>query len=536
MRESKMWNELSMKEKADIIKVGVKHGIANLADIRAKYNEFALEGNLYDEGGPKTRYTADGRTLHYSIVPSTREVRWIDFDDSKDFDGVTGYRFYDNAGNKMHYTQWQDNADYLGIKDATGYVLPEVEVLGKDLAMRAHRHLDDPLLGGELKNNQYTTMPAQSHVDDYADMRDAQVVPHMGDFVSAATKPLDVLMPSRWVGLLDKDYDGLSAVDRFSRLFDENNRGLFINDKPYGLFSKRYAEEHPYWAMAGNMAGDVLIGLGMKKTLDLSKNLYHSVIREPIPFSEKQAAAQRMNDFIHSADYIHKQKQAGLTDTEISDFQDMVARRLNSGDFPAYYSRINADGMSIALPKPIGGIYMKRGLSPEDFLNAFDHEAAHYSTVNFGKSGNPYNKLARLVNKENPTTIEKMMDYNSGIVPLRPKSDALKIRKDRGLKTDATWLNKPKSQILLDYFQNDQAIRSNAYAIVQDAERRGMSVDDYIDFCTSPGGEIYRAAPTPIKYLNYVFTPENMKKFLKGFLSISAPAILTTNKTNKDEI
>ena len=128
------------------------------------------------------------------------------------------------------------------------------------------------------------------------------------------------------------------------------------------------------------------------------------------------------------------------------------------------------------------------------------------------------------------------MDYNSGIVPLRPKSDALKIRKDRGLKTDATWLNKPKSQILLDYFQNDQAIRSNAYAIVQDAERRGMSVDDYIDFCTSPGGEIYRAAPTPIKYLNYVFTPENMKKFLKGFLSISAPAILTTNKTNKDEI
>ena len=29
MRESKMWNELSMKEKADIIKVGVKHGIAN---------------------------------------------------------------------------------------------------------------------------------------------------------------------------------------------------------------------------------------------------------------------------------------------------------------------------------------------------------------------------------------------------------------------------------------------------------------------------------------------------------------------------
>ena len=118
MRESKMWNELSMKEKADIIKVGVKHGIANLADIRAKYNEFALEGNLYDEGGPKTRYTADGRTLHYSIVPSTREVRWIDFDDSKDFDGVTGYRFYDDAGNKMHYTRWQETAPEATVQPA----------------------------------------------------------------------------------------------------------------------------------------------------------------------------------------------------------------------------------------------------------------------------------------------------------------------------------------------------------------------------------------------------------------------------------
>ena len=181
-----MWNELSMKEKADIIKVGVKHGIANLADIRAKYNEFALEGNLYDEGGPKTRYTADGRTLHYSIVPSTREVRWIDFDDSKDFDGVTGYRFYDNAGNKMHYTRWQDTADYLGTEEATGYVLPEVEVLGKDLAMRRHRHLDDPLLGGELKNNQYTTMPTQSQLDDYADARDSvyDLTPYVANFMT----------------------------------------------------------------------------------------------------------------------------------------------------------------------------------------------------------------------------------------------------------------------------------------------------------------------------------------------------------------
>lgn len=104
----KPWNELSIKEKADIMRVAIRNGITNLADIRQKYNEFAEGGNLYDDGGPKTKMTADGRTLYYSTVPETGEVRWIDFDDSKDFDGVTGYRFYDDAGNKMHYTPWQD--------------------------------------------------------------------------------------------------------------------------------------------------------------------------------------------------------------------------------------------------------------------------------------------------------------------------------------------------------------------------------------------------------------------------------------------
>lgn len=59
-----------------------------------------------------------------------------------------------------------------------------------------------------------------------------------------------------------------------------------------------------------------------------------------------------------------------------------------------------------------------------------------------------------------------------------------------------------------------------------------MSIDEYVDFCTSPGGEIYGASPKPIKYLNYAFTPDNMKKFLKGFLSISTPITLTTNIDN----
>ena len=113
-------------------------------------NMAAYGGNLYDGetnptgqmttskpvytnngGGPKTRYTTDGRILTYSTVPATGEVRWVDLDDSKDFNGVTGYRFYDDAGNKMHYTQWQEAAN-------TQKPLPTVEEVDNYIKARGY--------------------------------------------------------------------------------------------------------------------------------------------------------------------------------------------------------------------------------------------------------------------------------------------------------------------------------------------------------------------------------------------------------------
>ena len=42
------WDALSMKEKADMMKVAVQNGIYNLDDIRQAYNEYAKGGNIYD--------------------------------------------------------------------------------------------------------------------------------------------------------------------------------------------------------------------------------------------------------------------------------------------------------------------------------------------------------------------------------------------------------------------------------------------------------------------------------------------------------
>lgn len=42
------WDTLSMKDKAGLIQIAVKHGLTSLDDIRAKYNEFAKGGALSD--------------------------------------------------------------------------------------------------------------------------------------------------------------------------------------------------------------------------------------------------------------------------------------------------------------------------------------------------------------------------------------------------------------------------------------------------------------------------------------------------------
>ena len=257
------------------------------------------------------------------------------------------------------------------------------------------------------------------------------------------------------------------------------------------------------------------VGKGMGNPFSLAEGIYNYTRRKPIPFAEKQAAAQRMEDFIHSPEYVQRQVDAGLTPSEITDFQDMVARRLNGGNFPAYTMKRRSDGISIALPKPFGGIYMREGMPASDFVNAFDHEVAHYSTSNFTKADN---ELLGWLNKENPSVMEKVMGYNINKVPYRPESDAAKVRTARGLSPNTKNLN---------YYRDEQELRSNAYAMLQEAQRRGISIDDLVDQYTMQStGEIFNFAPAPLRYLNYAYTPENMKKFIKGFLSLSTPLTL----------
>lgn len=159
---------------------------------------------------------------------------------------------------------------------------------------------------------------------------------------------------------------------------------------------------------------------------------------------------------------------------------------------------------------------MREGIPADDFLNAFDHEVAHYSTVNFGKSDNEFIKW---LNRENPSVMEKVMNYNVNSVPYRPESDVSKIRTARGLSPTTKNLN---------YYRNEQELRSNAYSMLQEAKRRGISTDELVDMYTVED-ELMGEAPKGLLELSRVYTPENLKKYLKGFLSVATPVTLGLN-------
>lgn len=46
-----MWNDLSVKQKSELIKIYLQNGITSLSDMKAHYNEYSIGGHLYQNGG-----------------------------------------------------------------------------------------------------------------------------------------------------------------------------------------------------------------------------------------------------------------------------------------------------------------------------------------------------------------------------------------------------------------------------------------------------------------------------------------------------
>ena len=92
------------------------------------------------------------------------------------------------------------------------------------------------------------------------DKRVNQTAPNVTDFVELGVKPLNLISPSHYIGVI-RNYNKDEPI--VTQLFDDNA----------GLFGKEYAEKHPIITTLGNMAFDGAVGGGLLKLNQLQRSL-----------------------------------------------------------------------------------------------------------------------------------------------------------------------------------------------------------------------------------------------------------------------
>ena len=241
---------------------------------------------------------------------------------------------------------------------------------------------------------------------------------------------------------------------------------------------------------------------------------------KPVNSQVKKEATERMMNFINSRDYQQRLQNAGL-EKYWNRIGNYVERRIDNQDY--FQAVIEPTGEADGLSHPIKGISISRTVPESKYPFVLDHEIAHYSTANMSKYplinyfyfnkrlGLPYDKA-----------IAKVIGYNDKIVPtLKRKESIDKILKDRGI-TNPTKTQIEEAQKVYRYLSDPQEKRARAYAALQEAKKEGLSIDEYVDRQSSE-----------INDLNILFkTPEDLKKYLKNFLSVSAPVSMGIEALN----
>lgn len=290
------WNSLSMRDKAEMIRVAIANGITTLPEIRQAYNKFAKGGALdnwtmQDEAGyrawrsrlPKNlRDTNDNDYDMRGAYKAGMQPVWSNEDKSYHLgsrDPRTGrilkaphhptflkalaedarlgyYPATDRKGNAYTST-WKANefADG-GQKDS--YI---------DADDRRHKVLLETRDGNlyDSNGNNYT----QSYLDEDnvpviagtmpRDTRQYYDPSTTMEFVNAATAPISNFSPSNIVGSIGKAKDYSSFMSSF------------MNQDNNGFFTDNFAREHPIVTGVGNFIGDALAGSIFSQGMDLAR-------------------------------------------------------------------------------------------------------------------------------------------------------------------------------------------------------------------------------------------------------------------------
>lgn len=242
-----------------------------------------------------------------------------------------------------------------------------------------------------------------------------------------------------------------------------------------------------------------------------------------IPTDIKADAAQRYTNFINSEDYQQRLQRAGLED-HWEYMKKLTDREVNrSYYFPGSVEKvINNDSKVRGISVPFEGITLKEDLKSSEIFPTLNHEISHWATKGVGTS-RPMNWIESLLYKENVVPVGDIMRNNEGIVPNKSWREVAEQIK----QGDKVVKNKKEYGYLID----SQEKRARAYSIYQQAKDSGMSTDEFVDFYTTDKGNIAKYAPAQLRQMEAILTTENLKKYLRNFLSIATPiGIAETNK------
>ncbi len=251
-----------------------------------------------------------------------------------------------------------------------------------------------------------------------------------------------------------------------------------------------------------------------------------------IPIDIKADAAQRYTNFINSEDYQQRLQRAGLED-HWDYMKNLTDRRVNNNDyFLGKVQKIvnnNPDVLGLSDVEPSSssyGITLREDLPIEEVKATLMHELSHWATGNAGISDMANSVRFPFRNDPNVNYIGDIMRYNENIAP--------------NITWDEILNNLPKStpidkvmeiQDTYKYLVRPTEKRARLMSVLQQAKSANMSTDAFVDKYTK-NDMITSNAPINLRQLGEILTIDNIKKYLRNFLSVSAPIGITLKSKN----
>lgn len=271
------------------------------------------------------------------------------------------------------------------------------------------------------------------------------------------------------------------------------------------------------------------VNLGDLSTYN-SKDEYPLLGETRIPMSIRADAAKKYTDFINSEEYLIRLQNAGL-ENHWKYMKDLTKERVNDTYYfpgkikPVIDSNPRIDGQSNVDPESINyGITLRENLPSEKITPTLVHELAHWATGNAGDnvlSNFLFNPVFQF--KKEAKKIRNIMKYNEDIVSNIPWKE-IKAKLPKNMPKDKIAQKKKYYKYLID----PQEKRARAMTIYQQAKDSNMTTDEFIDMWTA-NGKIVKYAPEWLRNMGEILTPDNLKKYVKSFLSVSAPVGISSS-------